>query len=91
MHVILTAYEPSNGMRFESTGKGLDGVVKIDLLALSPRRTRLRLDMKISANTVAATILLQSLRFARRNIDRRFKSKLAEFARDLEMGRRRSV
>ncbi len=84
MHLELVEYTPPTMMRFESHSKGVEGKVVIELLALSSRRTRLSFDVSLSANTLAARLLLQSLKLARANLSQRFRLKLAEFARDIE-------
>lgn len=90
LHLVLSQYEPSSHMRFESTSQGIDATVTLDLLALSPRRTRMKVEMDLRANTLTARLLMQSMKLARRNLTRRFNVKLAEYAQDIELrhGRR---
>lgn len=84
LHLVLKQYEPPSLMRFESFSKGVNGVATVELLALSPRRTRLGFDLELKANSLAARLVLQSMKLARRNLERRFKLRMAEFAKDLE-------
>lgn len=84
MRLELVEYEPPTIMRFESHSRGVDGKVAIELLALSSGRTRLNFDVSLTATTLAARLLLQSLKLARGNLTQRFRLKLADFARDIE-------
>ncbi|MEM7319238.1 MAG: SRPBCC family protein [Pseudomonadota bacterium] len=89
MHVKLIRYDTPSLMEFTSTSKGVDGLVIIELLALSPRRTRLSYDFTLTAKTLAARLFLHSMKLARKNMTRRFNLRFAEFARDLEERRAR--
>lgn len=84
MHVVLKQFEPPQLMRFEGHSKGITSIVNIELLALSPRRTRLSFDIELGAKTLSARLFLQSLKLARKNLARRFKLRMAEFAKDVE-------
>lgn len=84
LRLNLKRYDPPSLMSFDAHSKGVDGTVAIELLALSPRRTRLSFDIELTANTLAARLFLQSLKLARKNLTRRFKLRLAEFAKDIE-------
>lgn len=65
LRVNLVSYEPPNLMRFELLSQGLDGETTIDLMALSPRRTRLEIRLELKPRTLPARLLLQSLKLAR--------------------------
>ena len=84
MHVVLKQYDAPSLMRFASHSKGINGDVVIELLALSPRRTRMSFSVELKANTLSARLFLQSLKLARKNMTRRFKLRMAEFAKEIE-------
>ncbi|SDE11144.1 SRPBCC family protein [Ruegeria marina] len=84
MHVVLTQFEPPQLMRFEGHSKNIDSIVTIELLALSPRRTRLSLGVELGAKSLSARLFLQSLKLAKKNLTRRFKLRMAEFAKEME-------
>ncbi len=73
-------------VRIETTGRsgGIDGVLRFDLLQLSPRRTRLTVDLDLTPTTITARLMLQSLRLAKGTLTQRFKLRVERFARDLE-------
>lgn len=84
VHLVLAAYDPPNGMRFESESQGLDGIVTVELLALSPRRTRMAIVMNLAPKTLSARLFVQSLKLAKSNLTKRFKVKVADYAKAME-------
>lgn len=84
LHLVLTAIDPPNALHFESNSPGLDGVLTIDLVALSPRRTRLAIMLNLAPKTLSARLFLQSLKLAKSNLTKRFKVKVAEYAKAIE-------
>ncbi len=84
VEILMAECEPPSQMRFEATGKGLSGTTVIEFLALSQRRTRLKLDMTLAAKSLPARLFLQSLRLGQSRFRRRFQSRLSEFAREME-------
>ncbi|GGH27193.1 Polyketide cyclase / dehydrase and lipid transport [Cribrihabitans marinus] len=84
VHTRLARYEPPSLMRFESLSGGLEGVVNLELLALSPRRTRLGVDVDLRARTLTARLFLQSLKLGRKSLMQRLRLKLEQFAKDVE-------
>lgn len=84
MHITLAEFVEPSLMRFDSRSKGINGDCVVELLALSPRRTRLSVDIKLSANTLAARLFLQSLKLARSSLNKKFKLRLADMAKEIE-------
>ncbi|MEX0283261.1 MAG: SRPBCC family protein [Paracoccaceae bacterium] len=77
--VKLSELDQPNMLRFDAVGQGVDGFMVIDLLPLSPRRTRLSVLLEIEPKTLSARLLLQSMRLAKTNLNRRFRRKVREF------------
>lgn len=80
----LVAYDVPHALGFVSATGGLHGNVNVDLVALSPRRTRLSVEIDLSSNSLSARLLLQSLRLAKSNLTRRFRKRISVFADDIE-------
>lgn len=80
LHLSLTTYQPETLIGFEGDSNSLTGKGQIELLALSPRRTRLTVKMKLKPKTLSGRMLLQSLKLARSKVNSRFKLRVAEFA-----------
>ncbi len=85
-HIIIemTECDRPSLMRFRSSSKGMNGDTVIELLALSQRRTRLRVETSLGAKTLPARLLLQSLKLGQSRFRRQFQTRLSEFARDME-------
>ncbi len=91
MRLLLASYDSPKLMRFETVSMGLDGALDLELVALSPRRTRLSVVLDLSPKSLAARLLIQSLKLAKKNLNRRFKLKVADHAKNMEDRHRRSV
>ncbi len=71
--------------RVVSASSGIDAVLDMELLALSQARTRLKIGLELSPRSLQARLLIQSLKFAKGNLDRKFAERVATFARDVEL------
>ncbi len=84
MSIDLTRYDAPEIMRFETDSHGLTGAFVIDLMALSPRRTRMSVAIDLAPKNLSARLLLQSLKLAKSTLTKRFKLKVAEYAKHME-------
>lgn len=84
--VEMTEYDMPNRMVFESRSPSLGGHMVVDLVALSPNRTRLSIQIELKPQNLSARLLVQSLKLAKNNINKRFEKRIAIFARDTEEG-----
>ena len=84
MQVELVEYEPPSHMVFDSHMTGMTGHMRIDLMALSRSRTRMVLAIELKPESLAARLLVQSIRLARGSLDKRFQLRVAEFAKNTE-------
>lgn len=84
IRLTLTEFDPPNGMAFTGADKGLEGAITLELVALSRTRTRMELRAKLSATTLPARLLLQSLKLGKAKIETRFRLRMADFATELE-------
>lgn len=82
--LTLAKYDAPNTMRFDSESQGLSGVLTLDLLALSAGRTRLSITLELAPKTLSARLLVQSMKLAKSNLTKRFKWKVAEYAKGME-------
>lgn len=89
--VTLAQYDAPNTMHFVTVSQGLEGRLTVDLVALSPRRTRLAVILNLKPSTLPARLLVQSLKLGRSNLSKRFKLKVADYARHLEARGNRTV
>lgn len=82
--VELVTLEAPGLMTFRGGSQALDGDFRIELVALSRRRTRMAISLEIAPKTLSARLMVQSLKLARNNVTRRFQLRVAGFAKDLE-------
>jgi len=91
MRLTLTEYEPPNTMQFVAVSQGIDATLTLDLLALSHGRTRMAVVLNIAPKNLSARLLIQSLKLAKGNLNKRYKVRVAEYAKTLEERHNRMV
>lgn len=84
MRLELVIHEPPHVMLFAGDSQGIDSRLALDLIALSPRRTRMAVVLNLAPKTLSARLMIQSLRLAKSNLSKRFKLKIADYAKSLE-------
>lgn len=82
--ITLSEYSPPERMVFDSVSGGLEVQLVIDLVALSRTRTRVAIMSEFKPKTLSARLLVQSLKLAKGGVDKRFRSRMAGLAKDLE-------
>jgi len=83
MRAELAELDQPNFLQVAFQSSGIVGETKVDLVPLSPRRTRLSVSIDLSAKTLSSRLLLQSLKLARGTLAQRFKKRVASFADDV--------
>ena len=84
VYARMIKFEAPDGFEAETETGGLEGLVTLELVALSPRRTRLQVSIDLKARTLAGRLLVQSLKFARGNLNKRFSTRIWQFAQGIE-------
>ena len=82
--VKLVEYDRPNQMLFDVTTKNMAATFLVELVAMSRTRTRMRIELDVRPQTLAARLLMQSAKLARNTLNRRYKTRIAHFASDLE-------
>ncbi|MCI5110292.1 MAG: SRPBCC family protein [Marivita sp.] len=82
--ITLDAYDAPNMVQFGGASGGLETNTLIELVPLSPNRTRVSVVFKMFPKTLSARLLVQSFKLARSNINKRFKKRMSQFAREIE-------
>ena len=67
-----------------SQSGGIDALVTLELVALSRTKTRLLLSVDMRPSTMSARLLLQSLKFAKANLTRRYKRRVENYCTELQ-------
>ncbi|MGI3169362.1 SRPBCC family protein [Pseudooceanicola sp. C21-150M6] len=76
-------------MVFVGNTAGLTCTVEIELVAMSPKKTRVRLSADLKPQTLSARLMVQSMKLAKGNLDKRFSARVSDMA--AEMGRRHAA
>lgn len=84
LQIELTDFDLPHRMMFESRSPNMGGHMVVDLVALSRQRTRLGLELELKLQNLSARLLVQSLKLARNNLNKRFQIRVAEFAKTTE-------
>lgn len=80
----LSIFDAPNMIQVDFVSSNIEGNSLIELVPLSPHRTRVIVTIDIGAKTLAARLMLQSLKLAKSNLTNRFKKRVGDFATDIE-------
>jgi len=80
---VVTVDAP-NAITIDVVSKSVDATLQVDLVALSPARTRLNVRAKATAKSIPAKLLFQSVKFTRGKNKNKFSAIVANFAEDVE-------
>lgn len=90
-NIEVTQYDRPESLTFAGTSGGLDVGVSMELVALSRSRTRLTMKVAPRPRTLSARLLMQSMKLAKGNIGKRFRVRVADYAKDIEDRAKRLV
>lgn len=80
----IDALSPDARMVIGLDGQSIAGSAVVDLAVLSPRRTRLRLQLELTSKTLTSRFFLNTLRLAKGRVQARLQLRLAQFAARVE-------
>jgi hypothetical protein len=80
----LTQLEAGQVLGFAGQGASFAGRGLLDLVEMGPKRTRIAITVEVEARTLAARLLLQSLKFANAKVNRAFEGRTSQLALDIE-------
>jgi len=80
----LTSLTAPDGYTIVGDSENIHVDTGLELVALSPKRTRLMLSVDIKAKNLTARLLLQSMKLAKSKLVKRFKARVLDYTEDLE-------
>lgn len=83
VNASLTAFEPPETYQINAVSDGLNIETIVDLVALSPHRTRLIVAIDLRPRSLTARVFLQSMKLAKGKLTKRFKARVLEYAEDI--------
>lgn len=84
LRVEMMNFDKPNEMLFVSRSTGLTGHMSLELIALSRSRTRVHVALDIKPLNLSARLLVQSLKLAKASLTKRYKLRVAEYAKSME-------
>ncbi len=80
----LVDYTPPETLDFTARSGGMNMTMRVELIALAPRRTRAVVTLDVRASSLGARMLLNSARLTKGRLTRRFRQRVEKFGRLLE-------
>lgn len=80
----LTTFSEPEGYTAKGESENILVDTEVELVALSPKRTRLLLNVDLRAKNLTARLLLQSMKLAKAKLVKRFKARVLDYTEDLE-------
>ncbi len=84
VEIEMITFEKPDEMVLECHSQGLMTLLTIELVALSKNRTRIMVSFDIKPLNLSARLLVQSLKLAKTSLTKKYKLRVAEFAKTLE-------
>lgn len=70
--------------QIDAQSDGMTATTMVELVAMSPRRTRLTVAIDLRPRSLTARVLLQSMKLAKTKLNKRFKARVLEYAEEIE-------
>ena len=78
-------------MAIDTAASGLNSITTVNLVALSPKVTRVTVAIELQPKSLSARLLLQSLKLAKTNLNKRFAKRVNEQLAGIELDFRRNA
>lgn len=82
--IEMITFDKPNEIVMECRSQGLLCLMTAELVALSKNRTRIMVSFDIKPLNLSARLLVQSLKLAKTSLTKKYKLRIAEFAKTLE-------
>jgi uncharacterized protein YndB with AHSA1/START domain len=76
--VRIDELTPEQRLALSMDSPSMEGVSRIEVLVLSPRRSRLRTDLEVKPKTLAARLFINTMRLAKGRVQARFEKGLTQ-------------
>ncbi len=87
----MVTFDRPNEMVIDSMSQGLAGQMSFELMPLSRNSTRVLVALEIKPLTLSARLWVQSLKLAKTTLTKKYKDRVAEYARGMEERHARGV
>jgi Polyketide cyclase / dehydrase and lipid transport len=76
--IRIDAMQPDQRLGFHIDSPSVEGTAQLEVVLLSPRRSRLRLDVEVRPKTLAARLFINTLRLAKGRVQAKFEKRLGQ-------------
>lgn len=80
----IVEYSVNNGYAIDVDFPNLIGVFSVEMVPLSKNRTRVAIALDVKPKSLTGRLMIQSMKLGKARIDKRFKTRSAEFAKSSE-------
>ena len=84
INLEMVGFDKPNKLRVLSSTSGIDGAGQIESVALSRNLTRISVEFELKPINLSARLLVQSLKLAKNSLNKRYKLRIAEYAKSIE-------
>lgn len=84
LRIEMVTFEDPTEMVLACQSKGISGTMSIDLIAMSKTRTRISVVLEMKPLNLSARLLIQSLKLAKASLTKKYKARVAEYAKGME-------
>lgn len=84
MEVEMVTFDRPQEIVLESTSPGMLATTSFELIALSRSSTRVKVEIEIKPLNLSSRLLVQSLKLAKNSLTKKFKLRVAEYAKGME-------
>lgn len=84
LELEMVTFDAPNEIVLESTSPGMLGMTSFELIALSRSRTRVKVELEVKPLNLSARLLVQSLKLAKGSLGKKYKLRVAEYAKGME-------
>lgn len=84
LELEMVTFDQPNEIVLESTSPGLIGRMAFELMALSRSRTRILVELEVKPLNLTTRLLVQSMKLAKASLTRKYKLRVAEYAKGME-------
>ncbi len=84
MEIEMIRFERPTEMILESRSTSVVALMTLELMALSRSRTRILVALDIKPQNLSARLLVQSFKLAKTSLTKKYKLRVAEYAKSLE-------
>lgn len=85
LQIRLLKLDPTQQLSLGFDGPSVEGMLNIELVELSAKRTRMMMQVELKPRTLPARLFIQSMKLARGRTMKKYEARLQAIARDIEL------